>query len=503
MKTIIFTFFILIFSAFSFAHQSFSLTEEDTKFIISQRSDDLLDQISSLIQLRSRWDNEMAKRVYRRFEQLLVSKISSSEGINYLILKELQKKYEEKKEILLSQVTTTIVNESNFTNSKDCWDNLTCLINNSEECIPSKYKRNISIKTLWKIIEYENFKELYEKDWKCYLTEKSINFDIKFDKWWVMTFVKMFWKKEKINEIEEEKWIEKLEWEFAKERERDLAKYNVANDPATCVFTKNNSLTKELQTEYDYHNSLYNSETNFSPFYKRNYPDWAEKCYWWLYQEIYKRTEKEFNFRKHCNIPEKFKENYNCEMLKWIDSTMYSIGQISKVVKFDIESFEIINEWYAKDEYNVYYAEHGGISPIFEADIDSFQVLEFDKEKHKTDYHYSSLARDKNVLFVEVSKRVVDDVDSFERLNENFYKDNIWCYWKNISKLKGCDSSTFQPLNGFYAKDASNCYYNDKYFPRNLHWCDPETFQVTWENSARDNKYCYDGYKDSICENDM
>lgn len=144
-------------------------------------------------------------------------------------------------------------------------------------------------------------------------------------------------------------------------------------------------------------------------------------------------------------------------------------------------TFEVINDYYSKDDKNVFY-----ISWIVEkeplikgADIKTFEVLNND------------FSKDKDNVYFGTDKEEDLDSKSFKILNLNsqnrngyYLEDKNGIYFLKIDDFgnyfnKVTDKGKF--LNDFYIKDNDYVYCNEDV----LNDADPNTFKVVDEHSSR------------------
>jgi len=171
--------------------------------------------------------------------------------------------------------------------------------------------------------------------------------------------------------------------------------------------------------------------------------------------------------------------------------------KLVKLENFDLESFAVIqnkenHEVYFKDKNGVYYIEKrvGVIkktdSKIYNADINTFEVL--------NEYF---MAKDKNNVYYEGKSVNVEDPNSFVKIGR-YFKDNNSVYsisggnFVKHEEIDGCSYELIKYDNKYdwkgYSKDKSHVYYRNKI----IEGADPETFVVT-DNKVFDKNSEYQG----------
>lgn len=149
----------------------------------------------------------------------------------------------------------------------------------------------------------------------------------------------------------------------------------------------------------------------------------------------------------------------------------------------DVKSFISLWYWFAKDINSMYYKRS-----TFSGDTDSFLILNkyYSKDKNNV-YHLSSTRDD-----VEIVNGV--DPASFQVLNDIYSKDKSNVYYLS-SKIDGADATSFQVLNDTYAKDKNNVYY----FSSKIDGADSASFEIysKWDITARDK---YNNYIEDMIE---
>ena len=150
----------------------------------------------------------------------------------------------------------------------------------------------------------------------------------------------------------------------------------------------------------------------------------------------------------------------------------------------DSKSFEVINIAFAKDKEKVIC----GRDIIVETNPNDFRIRSL---KHLLDYDEFYGVDKKAVYlcdyFASGYERVLSDsIDSFQLLDDGFYKDNQFVSWGGF-EIFDVDVLTFKVLTGGYARDKNYVYY---------HWrivdgADVESFRVLEKAEAKDKSYRY------------
>jgi hypothetical protein len=130
----------------------------------------------------------------------------------------------------------------------------------------------------------------------------------------------------------------------------------------------------------------------------------------------------------------------------------------------DGATFEVLNSWYAKDRYRVYYCDternssefwgiaHTVVKVVKSADPATFRMM--------SDGY---TPRDKRNVFRGVDVVPVRDIASYELLAHDFSKDKISAYYKGV-EIKGSAAKSFVALDAYYAKDHTSVYFVDGFY---------------------------------------
>ncbi|MBD3248187.1 hypothetical protein GF382_02765 [Candidatus Falkowbacteria bacterium] len=124
----------------------------------------------------------------------------------------------------------------------------------------------------------------------------------------------------------------------------------------------------------------------------------------------------------------------------------------------------------------IYYRQAGNLREVEEADIDTFEAI---------DDHYA-----KDVARVYFRNFPIEDahVESFQVIDEKYAKDALAVYCSDISvykkPIKGADPKTFEKVGGNFYKDKENVY--EDCHVSEIPNLDPETFEIVDENMVKD-----------------
>jgi hypothetical protein len=130
----------------------------------------------------------------------------------------------------------------------------------------------------------------------------------------------------------------------------------------------------------------------------------------------------------------------------------------------DGPTFEVVNTWYAKDKFRVYYCDterdskeywsikRTVVTVVVGADPATFRMM--------SDGY---TPRDKAHVFNRVNIVPIRDIDSFKLLEHWFAKDKISAYYRE-KEIVGSDAASFTPIDQDYAKDKSKIYFVDGFY---------------------------------------
>jgi hypothetical protein len=158
----------------------------------------------------------------------------------------------------------------------------------------------------------------------------------------------------------------------------------------------------------------------------------------------------------------------------------------------DPATFEVLNTWYAKDKFWVYFCDtdrdsrdlwsikHINIKVLEAADPATFQMM--------SDGY---TPRDKSHVFYKLDIVPIRDVASYELLEHSFSKDKISAYF-GTNEIVGSDPASFVALDMHYAKDKAKIYYVDGFYIGGIiKSVRAESFRVLGDGYASDG---YTGY---------
>ena len=177
-----------------------------------------------------------------------------------------------------------------------------------------------------------------------------------------------------------------------------------------------------------------------------------------------------YNYDEKMEInPKDFKLYRNKDKLLYFrnNGKLYIGGSFLEVEYVqDLNSFEVIDQGYSKDKYNIYYAG----TPIYDVDKSTFQVI-------MPDYY----AKDKNNVYSGSDKIKDANPDTIKILNQVYLKDDKNVFLNFGQKIKNADAATFEVIeeNGAYGKDKNNVYY----LGEKIKGADAKSFEVILEPS--------------------
>lgn len=158
-----------------------------------------------------------------------------------------------------------------------------------------------------------------------------------------------------------------------------------------------------------------------------------------------------------------------------------SPGYVPKVENADIDTFEALNEFYAKDKNYIYLDDRSQEV----ADIDTFEIVDgvFSKDSQNV---YMAVNKYEGSYYTPIEGA---DPETFELAGYLYTKDSNNVYYL-AGMVEGADVSTFKVLGDYgYASDAGHIYCNGMVLPE----ADPEFFEVLGESYAQDDSYVYNG----------
>jgi len=169
----------------------------------------------------------------------------------------------------------------------------------------------------------------------------------------------------------------------------------------------------------------------------------------------------------------------------WIVNDQRLFFGMQEVRRADLDSFQVLNEWWGRDAYRVYCAG----SEMRNADLATFRVLN------------SLYAKDaRNAYTIKGPIREVEDVSTFEAVGptehafnttNGFAKDGGRVYHTTLGGkpcvIKGADAASFTPCGNGYASDKSTVYFERKKLPG----ADPDKWQHIRGPYSRSEKNAY------------
>ena len=180
-----------------------------------------------------------------------------------------------------------------------------------------------------------------------------------------------------------------------------------------------------------------------------------DKKYIYRYDEKMEVNPKDFKLYKNKDKLLYFRNNGKL----YIGGSFLEVEYVQ-----DLDSFEIIDEGYSKDKYNIYYAG----TPIYDVDKSTFQII-------MPDYY----AKDKNNVYSGSDKIKDANPDTIKILNQVYLKDDKNVFLNFGQKIKNVDAATFEVMeeNASYGKDKNNVYY----LGEKLKGADAKSFEIILE----------------------
>ena len=157
-----------------------------------------------------------------------------------------------------------------------------------------------------------------------------------------------------------------------------------------------------------------------------------------------------------------FKDKDNIYFLNDKDNKM----EFEKLAAVNPKTFEIIDDYFARDEKNVYFFN----KKVIGVDAKTFEEVGYDIVKDKNGLH---ILIDSNETEIKTKNLKADGIDlrTLKKLDNGYFKDKNNIYYGlsgNLYKIKNADLQTFEVLNSpysssvYFAKDKNNVYYNGK-----------------------------------------
>ena len=140
--------------------------------------------------------------------------------------------------------------------------------------------------------------------------------------------------------------------------------------------------------------------------------------------------------------------------------------EFEKLVGANPKTFEIVDDYFARDDKNVYFFN----KKVIGVDAKTFEEVGYDIIKDKNGLH---ILIDSNETEIKVKSLKADGIDlkTLKKLDNGYFKDKNNIYYGlsgNLYKIKNADLQTFEVLNSpysssvYFAKDKNNVYYNGK-----------------------------------------
>jgi len=170
--------------------------------------------------------------------------------------------------------------------------------------------------------------------------------------------------------------------------------------------------------------------------------------------------------------------------LSWAKDDKKVFRRYTPIDFIDSDSFELLSINFAKDKDKVIC----GRDIIKETNPQDFRVRRFTENNGYTyiygvDKEAAYLCSNEPNGYTRIESQ---SIDSFEQLEEEFFKDNEKVWWGSL-ELPDVNVSTFKVLKGGYATDGNNIYYH----PRIVKGADVETFEVLSNYRAKDKNHKY------------
>jgi len=140
--------------------------------------------------------------------------------------------------------------------------------------------------------------------------------------------------------------------------------------------------------------------------------------------------------------------------------------EFEKLVGANPKTFEIVDDYFARDDKNVYFFN----KKVIGVDAKTFEEVGYDIIKDKNGLH---ILIDSNETEIKVKSLKADGIDlkTLKKLDNGYFKDKNNIYYGlsgNLYKIKNADLQTFEVLTSpysssvYFAKDKNNVYYNGK-----------------------------------------
>lgn len=203
------------------------------------------------------------------------------------------------------------------------------------------------------------------------------------------------------------------------------------------------------------------------------------------------------------------------DSVEFVDRRNFGIEKNSfRVSGVDVESFEILSEWFAKDKNHVYWKgrELRDADPSTTRVLDNYFAVDKDQvfgfgtillgaNPDGFELLEGSWSRDSSSYFYSTKELDVCDYESFEIISEftPFRAIDERCYYWETQVVPVEDFSTLQILPGGYAADKFSVYFSERKIPS----ADVRSFKVKEDrflSLAKDQNRCYLGTRIIECE---
>ena len=144
--------------------------------------------------------------------------------------------------------------------------------------------------------------------------------------------------------------------------------------------------------------------------------------------------------------------------------------EFEKLVGANPKTFEIVDDYFARDDKNVYFFN----KKVIGVDAKTFEKIGYDIVKDKNGvYFLENVSEENENLEIKTKNLKADGIDlkTLKKLDNGYFKDKNSIYYElsgNLYKMKNVDLPTFEVLNSpysssvYFAKDKNNIYYNGK-----------------------------------------
>ena len=144
--------------------------------------------------------------------------------------------------------------------------------------------------------------------------------------------------------------------------------------------------------------------------------------------------------------------------------------EFEKLAGANPKTFEIVDDYFARDEKNVYFFN----KKVIGVDAKTFEKVGYDIVKDKNGvYFLENVSEENENLEIKTKNLKADGIDlkTLKKLDNGYFKDKNSIYYElsgNLYKIKNVDLPTFEVLNSpysssvYFAKDKNNVYYNGK-----------------------------------------